>query len=176
MYKQLVEFEKKSKRTKPDFTQSCISCLRGSREEIIYEGEEDNGSEDQQQTSLKESPASSCRSSSQSASCLAEVLGEVEHFDGGDSKKPVIDQEDSPASSDSTDSDLVSAAEFVDNPLQVESLSVDSVVSNGEGEGNSLIADRDRSIIGCCFEIGLPFYFPAPEETTVAIREILIAR
>lgn len=98
-YRRLVELENLHGRDKTGLygfskqyiTRSCINSLRSSREEIIYEEEEDtesgaSGSEQHSKVeSYKASPAfpsglGRSRLSSQSAPCLAEYLDEVEGF------------------------------------------------------------------------------------------------
>lgn len=99
------------------------------------------------------SPLSLSRSSSLCGHCLSEavdvalVASVVVAVYDKEPEIPVIDLPDSPRNNESTHSDLVPAAEFVDNPLQVESLKVDSVsnlevacILNGKSEDNPLIA------------------------------------
>lgn len=96
--------------TSHDIIRSCISPLRGSREEIIYEeGDYDNVA-DGSESSLKDSPplsrfAARGRLSSFSAPCLADLVSQVEGLgDCGDENiqepvlvKPFLSAHNSPA-------------------------------------------------------------------------------
>jgi hypothetical protein len=230
-YARLVELEKFHGKdgssfcgaAKQDIIRSCISSpRRESREEIIYEVEEEHddnlGTGNSQQITvrnLKSSPTFSRRAgrsrlSSQSASCLDEILGEGEGCeafdvspevvvvdpvvvadelpDGESSGKPVFQviegtsakpQEDSldpPKNCDGNHGYSSYVTEFVNQSLNLESLSVDSAESaskpnlelpcNGNGsdvceegevllEGNSCTAgggSRDEATGSGCFD------------------------
>lgn len=69
--------------TSHDIIRSCISPLRGSREEVIYEEGDDDNVADGSESSSKDSPplsrfAARGRLSSFSAPCLAELVSQVE--------------------------------------------------------------------------------------------------
>lgn len=107
-YQRLIELEKSNKKqtfsakynsvlcgtVKQEATHCCIGSLRGSREEVLYEDddEESIANEDQQPskpTNFKSDPTFSravgcSRLESQSVSSLAEILGESEGFVAGE--------------------------------------------------------------------------------------------